>query len=110
MIELIIFVVALVIGWYAREWHATVMMNRFLERVESNTMEALQKIKENLIKIKIEKHDEGFFVYGLDDNEFMAQGATRTELEENLRKRYPGKTFAAEEDNLKEVGFSHESV
>jgi hypothetical protein len=35
----------------------------------------------------------------------MAQGKTRKELEENLSKRFPGKFFAAEEDNLIEVGF-----
>ena len=107
---IIVGVVCFVFGWFAREWHATIKMNQFLHRVEVNTLEALSEIKRNMIKIKIEKHGEGFFVYGLEDNEFMAQGSNRKELEENLRKRYPGKTFAAEEDNLKEVGFSHESV
>lgn len=110
MIELIIVIFGFVVGWYAREWHATMVMNRFMEKFEENAKDALEQIKENLIKIKIEKHNEGFFVYGLEDNEFMAQGTTRKELEDNLRKRYPGKTFAAEGDNLKEVGFSNESI
>lgn len=110
MFELIVVIFAFVIGWYAREWHATIVMNRFMNRFEEKTRDALEKIQENLIKIKIEKHNDMFFVYGLEDDEFMAQGSTRKELEDNLRKRYPGKTFAAESDNLKEVGFSHESV
>lgn len=107
---IMIAVVSFIAGWYVREWHATIKMNQFLRKVELNTLNALDEIKQNLIKIKIEKHEEGFYVYGLEDNEFMAQGSNRKELEENLRKRYPGKTFAAEEDNLKEVGFSHESI
>lgn len=110
MIELIIVVVGFVAGWYAREWHATIVMNRFVEKFEERAKDALEEIRENLIKIKIEKHNDMLFVYGLEDDEFMAQGSTRKELEDNLRKRYPGKSFAAEADNLKEVGFSNESI
>lgn len=97
-------------GWYIREWYATFLMNRFLSRVEDRTLDALEKIKQNVLKIKIEKHEDRLFVYSLDDHEFMAQGGTREELEDALRARYPGKTFAAEEANLKEVGFVHESL
>lgn len=106
---IMIAIVSFIAGWYVREWHATIKMNQFINKVERNTLEKLEEIRRNVIKIKIEKHEQRFFVYALEDNEFMAQGDSRKELEENLRKRYPGRTFAAEEDNLKEVGFSHES-
>lgn len=57
------------------------------------------------IRISIEKVDSTFFVYNLDDKSFMAQGATRNELEEALKTRFPGIVFACAEANLKEVGF-----
>jgi predicted RNase H-like HicB family nuclease len=92
-------------GWHAREWYATYLMSRFITRFEDNAREALGELRRETIKIKIEKHEEGYFVYNLEDHGYMAQGKTRKELEENLSKRFPGKFFAAEEDNLIEVGF-----
>lgn len=103
-------VVCFFAGWHLREYYAVMLMNRFVNRFERNTKEKLRELSEKTIKIKIEKHEEGYFVYNLEDHSYMAQGETRKQLEENLSKRFPGKLFAAEEENLQEVGFRHESI
>ena len=109
--ESILYIVAgFVLGWWARGVLAELRVRQFAKNMSAGLEEALEEVKKNVIKIKIEKVEEGFFVYALEDHGYMAQGKTRKELEENLSKRYPGKTFAAEEANLKEVGFLHESV
>ena len=105
--ETVLFAVALIVvwlwgavfGWQARERHAERKLNELLQHVEGST-----ETQENHIHIVIEKHNDVFYVYGKDDNQFMAQASTVKELEEALQKRYPGKKFACPEKNMIEVG------
>ena len=102
----IVWVWGIYLGWQAREMHAKRILAKILEEnLESDLEEKPDNVKKNQLPIKIEKYDEGYFVYGLNTNEFMAQGKTRWHLEQALEKRYPGKQFAASADNLREVGF-----
>lgn len=91
-------------GWNARERHAKRVIQEYLSE-EENLDHELEEMKKKYQPIKIEKHDNGYFVYSLPENNFMAQGATRHEVEANLEKRFPGKRYAATPENLKEVGF-----
>lgn len=91
-----------VAGWVAREVAASRRIDQLMAQMEETVEE---HVKEHLIPIKIEHHDQMFYVYDLNNNTFMAQGQTRRELESNLEARYPGKKFAAKPENLKEVGF-----
>lgn len=94
-------------GWVARERAAIQRMDEVLSHVSENIQE---HIKQNVIRINIEKHNDHYYVYNMDDNSFMGQGASRKELEKLLSDKYPGKSFAATDENLKEVGFANESV
>jgi dTDP-4-amino-4,6-dideoxygalactose transaminase len=105
---LLLFIVAIVfarIGWGLRELHAMRQVEQLDGMIKENLQQELEEIKKKYLPIKIEKVEHGYFVYSIPDNTFMAQGATRQELEQNLDKRYPGKRFAATPDNLKEIGF-----
>jgi hypothetical protein len=102
MEEFLILVGGFVLGWIAREWLALHRMNRIFNQMQIHEQE---EEMENLIPIKIEYHDDKFYVYQQGCGTFMAQGTSRNELEENLTKRYPGKKFAANNSNLQEVGF-----
>ena len=101
MEELLLIIIALAVGWFAREWLALYQMNKVMSRMEIHLDEEM----ENMIPITIEYVDDKFYVYQQEGGVFMAQGKTRRELEENLMKRYPGKKFAANNSNLQEVGF-----
>ena len=101
LIGIFLWVWGVVVGWRAREVHAKQQVEKFLQE---NTVEP--ETQTPLIQIKIEKDDNGFFVYNLETNEFMAQGKTRNQVEMALAKRYPGKTFAATPTNLREIGFT----
>lgn len=107
MIEIIVVAVVGILGFYSgwttRERVASRRIDELMEMAES---EALHEIRKNVIRISIEKHNDVYFVYNMDDMSFMAQGKDRKELESVLASKYPGKTFAAEHKNLVEMGFA----
>jgi isocitrate dehydrogenase kinase/phosphatase len=86
-------------GWALREKIAKDKVNFLLEQVEKTETE-------NVIKIKIEKHNDVLFVYDFHTDMFMVQANDRSELEQKLDKMYPGKKFGATPDNLKKIGFT----
>lgn len=98
-------VVGIVWGWNARGNYARKRLDMLLKHAE----ETQEPQEEAPIPIIIEKHNDTFYVYGKDDNTFMAQGNTRWHLEKNLEKRYPGKKFGASPENLKEIGFVNDT-
>ena len=103
-----VFVIAFRLGWVAREAHAKKVLSEMVEHIEEQEQDAE---KENTIAITIDKHNDHYFVYRLGDSAFMAQGASRQELEKRLEESYPGKKFLATHKNLVEVGFiKNESI
>ena len=105
--ELILLVVYTVIvwiggavsGWKAREEHARQITEKFIDHLQQSQED------DDTIQITIEKHNDVFYVYDRQTNEFMAQGSSKDEVENNLRKRYPGKSFGCSESNLSQTGF-----
>jgi hypothetical protein len=104
MIEIIAVAVVGVLGffsgWKAREETAVRRMNEILGEVQASDDDF-----PDVIKIVIEKYNNVYYVYDLENKFFMAQGNTRKELERVLAEKYPGKTFAASSSNLSEMGF-----
>lgn len=103
-IGFLLWVWGIIIGWRGREIHAKQQVEKLL--AETLDEPEIETVDENQIKIKIEKDSTGFFVYNFKTNEFMAQGADRSQVELALAKRYPGKHFAATPTNLIETGFT----
>lgn len=99
-------VVGIVWGWNARGNYARKRLDMLMKTMETTQAEEPADLP---IPIIIEKHNDTFYVYGKDDNTFMAQGDTRWNLEKNLEKRYPGKKFGASPENLKDVGFVNDT-
>lgn len=69
-----------------------------------NTMIShMEEITSSVIRIRIEYVNGMLYIYNMETNEFMAQGNTRQQLEQNLKVRFPDTQFAATAENLKEV-------
>ena len=98
LVWLVFWIMGAVYGWNARERHAKRTIDRFITQFVD---EQAEELSESIININIEKHNGVFYVYSKDNNEFMAQGNTRKELEDALAKRYPDKKFAASLKNLR---------
>ena len=90
-------------GWHQREKWAKKKVDYLMEQLNTSLDE---QINESQIQIKIEKHNGVLYVFNKDKDEFMAQGATREELEGALKLKYPDKVFLASTENLKEVNFN----
>lgn len=99
----IVWVMGAVSGWKAREEHAKKVTEKFIDHIQNSVQ---QQVEENVIHITIEKHNDMFYVYDRETNEFMAQGSSKEEVETNLQKRYPGKRFGCSESVLSQTGFS----
>ena len=93
-----VWILGAVYGWFARERYAIRKLDRLLTEVEETISE---EMNDYVIPIIVEKHNNMLFVYNKDTNEFMGQGETRWDLEQNLSKRYPDKKFAAAKEHLR---------
>lgn len=101
VVGLVLYVFGFKRGYEFREKQAREKISDTLDRLE-------EEFVESLIRVKLEKVGDNVFVYNEKTNEFMAQGKNEEEIGEILKSRYPGKRFAAAENNLKEVGLPHE--
>jgi len=94
----VVYIIGLVQGWKARERKSIRNIQDFVDSVQ-------QKEQKDTIHITIEKHDGILFVYDMNTSSFLAQGNTRQEIEDALKKRFPDKRFACAESNMIRVGF-----
>lgn len=103
---LILFVVmafGFYLGWKFREVYATAQIRRLMERAEEQAEK--EELPEDRIPVNIEMHNNHYYVYHRDNNQFLGQGANLEEVEDVLMERFPGKKFACSEKMLREVGF-----
>jgi len=98
---LLVFAVGFLFGWNEREKWASRKVDALLTMVNE---EVEKQVEESRIDIKIEKHNDVYYVFNKDTDDFMAQATNRKELEDALASRFSGKRFYADVDNLKEVG------
>ena len=94
MFELIVgIVIGMVVAW-ATVWF---MLKTVITKVNDEMGKMLDKVtaeveKESdpreLIMARVELHDDTFYVYNKENNEFMAQGKNLSEVKEHMFKRY----------------------
>lgn len=96
-----ILVVGVIIGWYARQWYAVMVVTELLQQIENQEAEESHP---SSIPIRIEKHEDRFFVYNSESGKFMAQGDTMDMVTENLLNNYPNKVFTISPENAEEIG------
>ena len=94
-------IISFAAGWYVRE---AVALHKI--KVIVRTMQELEETPViDELKVNIEKHNDQFYLYRDSDDQFIAQGATKEEVVEVLKKRYPTQTVVVDPDNVKEVDF-----
>ena len=94
MFELIVgVVIGMFVAW-ATVWF---MLKTVITRVNDEMGKMLDKVvadveKESdpreLIMARVELHDDTFYVYNKENNQFMAQGKTLAEVKEHMFQRY----------------------
>jgi hypothetical protein len=85
--------IAYYLGWRAREQAA-------IRNIDLMNSEIIEAQKKDVINIKLEVHDDQFFVYNRQTNEYMAHAKTKANLEKMLSSKYPNKQFNCSVDEL----------
>jgi len=89
-------------------WLTIRILHKYLERqnqeMKGRLPELKEKIKKNIVPVTIEKHGDIYYAFERETNTFVAQGRTANEIREAMQKRFPEKTFMANEQHLKELG------
>lgn len=93
-------------GYWFREYRAKIIVKRYQKLLE----EVAKQAETATIEIEIQRAGEMFFVYDKKTNEFLAQGKDHKEISEVLAKRFPGKMFTADRQNLKDIDYHYDSV
>ena len=89
-------------GWYVRELYAVRKINNMLKEMD---LEEKAELKPDELRVKIEKHNDKFYLYAESDDRFIAQGCTKAEVAEILKKHFSTVTIVADPNNVKEVDF-----
>lgn len=110
MIELIIGAIFGAACFLAGYWYRGYVAKRIVEQYQQSILKAAQTIQKFSVHLHIQKQGDMFFAYNADTNEFLAQGENHSQISETLKSRFPDKIFTADIDNLKEVGYYHDSV
>jgi hypothetical protein len=74
--------------------------------LEEEIADLTQKIKERVVRVTVERHGDVYYLYEKETDNFVAQGRDADEIKEILLKRWPNKTFFADEENVKSTGLS----
>ena len=91
------FIVGIVIGMLVAWATVWFMLKTVITRVNDEMGKMLDKVvaeveehqdSRKLILARVELHDDTFYVYNKENNEFMAQGRTLAEVKEHMFKRY----------------------
>lgn len=98
----LIFIVGILLGWKFREYTAVRKFNKMIKKAEEETPK-----QPNKISVKIERSGKMFYLYNSETDEFLTQGYSKEEIQENLKKRFKNvdMAFHATSENIKEVGF-----
>ena len=98
----LIYGLCFLLGWKFREYTAVRKFHKMVKKAEEETPKPTNKIS-----VKIERSGKMFYLYNLETNEFLTQGYSKEEIQENLKKRFKNvdMAFHATSENIKEVGF-----
>ena len=75
-------------------WHTLREMRRAGINIEELLREEEPAVSRD-IACRLEQHDGIWFLYNADNNEFVAQGRTRRELDEAVAQRFPDRRVVA---------------
>ena len=100
MTEFLIFIVGFILGWLALRALVNYKMYRMLNSIAE---EPIPQPQIKTVDINLVRMDHAVLAYDKKTQMFLGQGATREELTEILRKRFPNTNFMVNSNNLRET-------
>lgn len=95
MIDLVLIIGIIVgafhFGWTAREIWAKHQVKKIHQEIEDNLFQAQEQIKDNIIPMRVEKHNNEYYLYNTINQSFICQGKTKDDLFDKFSIAYPKK-------------------
>ena len=96
------------IFWLVVIWLAIKVWQKYLTAKNESLVEQIKdmqaQIKNSVILVDIEKHNDIFYLYDKDTREFIAQGSNFNEVKKNCEARFKGKSVIADEVQMEQFG------
>lgn len=71
-----------------------------LKELDGSIAEKLKTLKEKLVPSRIEEENGVLFLYNSETNEFLGQGNSFEELENNMKEKFPDKLFNVPQEEI----------
>ena len=98
-----------IIFWLVVIWLVMKVWEKYLIAKNESLVEQIRdmqaQMKNSIILVEIEKHDDIFYLYEKDTQEFIAQGTNFDEIREHCKTRFKGKAVVADEAQMDQLGF-----
>ena len=94
------FFLAMVVGWFFREYIAMRTIKHIMRAAEQQ-----ENTEKKELRIKVEKSKDMFYVFNDETDQFIIQGTSREDIGRELMKIHPDTTFVIDPNNVEEVGF-----
>lgn len=98
-----VFVWLVVIWLFMKVWETYLIAKN--EALKEQIKEMTAQIKEQIIHVNIEKHNDVFYLFEKDTHRFIAQGTNFEEVIEHCQKRFKDKSVIADEAQMDQLGF-----
>jgi hypothetical protein len=96
------------IFWLVVFWLVIKMWEKYLvaktESLKEQIKDMQEQVKNRVILVNIEKHDNVFYLYDKDTQEFIAQGSNFNEVKKNCETRFKGRSVIADEVQMEQLG------
>jgi hypothetical protein len=96
-------IIGFISGWIMLRVLINYRMKAMLDSIANSP---LPKSETKVIDIDLVKIKDRVYAYDRKDQSFLGHASTKSEMIEDLRKRFPNTSFMAKTNNLKEVDFN----
>ncbi len=96
------------IFWFVVFWLIIKVWQKYVTAKNEALVEQIKdmqaQMKNSIILVEIEKHDDIFYLYDKDTREFIAQGANFDEIRERCKTRFKDRAVVADESQMEQFG------
>lgn len=94
--------------WFVVFWLIIKVWQKYLTAKNEALIEQIKdmqaQMKNSIILVEIEKHDDIFYLYDKDTREFIAQGTNFDEIRERCKTRFKDRAVVADESQMEQLG------
>ena len=98
--NMIEFFLGIFVGVTLLSFFNAIRLRMEIKELDNLLKQKIESIKEKIIPSRIEEENGILYLYNKETNEFLGQGKTFTDLEKNVREKFPNKLFNVPQEEL----------